>query len=120
MKPKTRIQREVLALSSELPPISDAAKRWAKNKAFRNIGVMQRAPHSHDDGLVRCQCCGNVHILADGVKRLGIVNFSKCPKCGVELYLSQVSKLSKTTDAALCTIVHGLAGIPHYSGGARE
>lgn len=110
MKPKTRIQREVLALSSELPPISDAATRWAKSKPFRNIGVMQRAPHSHDDGLVRCQCCGNVHLLTEGVKRLGRVNFSRCPKCGVELYLSQVAKLSKTTDAALCTIVQSYKG----------
>lgn len=81
-----------------------------KKKAFRNIGVMQRAPHSHDDGLVRCQCCGNVHLLTDGVKRLGRVNFSRCPKCGVELYLSQVSKLSKTTEGALCTIVQSYKG----------
>lgn len=110
MKPKTRIQREVLALSSELPPISDAAKRWAKNKAFRNMGLMQRAPHSHNDGLVRCQCCGDVHLLTDGVKKLGRVNFSKCPKCGVELYLSQIAKLSNTTEAALCTIVQSYKG----------
>ena len=110
MKPKTRIQREVLALSSELPPISDAAKRWAKSKPFRNIGLMRRAPHSTEDGVVRCQCCGNVYILEGGVRMLGRVNFSKCPKCGVELYLSQVAKLSKTTDAALCTIVQAYKG----------
>lgn len=41
---------------------------------------------------------------------LGKVNFSKCPKCGIELYLSQVTKLSKTTDAALCTIVQSYKG----------
>ena len=110
MKPKTRIQREVLALSSELPQISDAATRWAKSRPFRNIGLMRRAPHSTEDGVVRCQCCGNVHLLTDGVKRLGRVNFSRCPKCGVELYLSQVAKLSKTTDAALCTIVQSYKG----------
>lgn len=110
MKPKTRIQREVLALSSELPQISDAATRWAKSRPFRDIGLMQRAPHSTEDGVVRCQCCGNVHLLTDGVKRLGRVNFSRCPKCGVELYLSQVAKLSKTTDAALCTIVQSYKG----------
>lgn len=110
MKPKTRIQCEVLALSSELPQISDAATRWAKSRPFRNIGLMRRAPHSTEDGVVRCQCCGNVHLLTDGVKRLGRVNFSRCPKCGVELYLSQVAKLSKTTDAALCTIVQSYKG----------
>ena len=71
---------------------------------------MRRAPHSTEDGVVRCQCCGNVYILEGGVRRLGRVNFSKCPKCGVELYLSQVSKLSKTTDAALCTIVQSYKG----------
>lgn len=41
---------------------------------------------------------------------LGRVNFSKCPKCGIELYLSQVSKLSKTTEGALCTIVQAYKG----------
>ncbi len=97
-------------MSSELPPISDAAKRWAKNKPFRNIGLMRRAPHSTEDGVVRCQCCGNVYILEGGVRMLGKVNFSKCPKCGIELYLSQVTKLSKTTDAALCTIVQPYKG----------
>lgn len=110
MKPKTRIQREVLALSSELPPISDAATRWAKSRPFRHKGLIQRMQHSTEDGLVRCQCCGNTYLLTDGIKNMGRVNMTKCPKCGIILYLSPVAKLSKTIDTALCTVVQSYKG----------
>lgn len=83
MKPRTKEQKHVLQLSKQLQPISEAAKKYAYEHCFEDIGLYKK------NGWVWCQCCGHSSRLSSSLLGvvLGCENGYECPECGKKLKL---------------------------------
>ncbi len=83
MKPRTKEQKHVLQLSKQLKPISEAAKKYAYEHCFEDIGLYKK------NGWVWCQCCGHSSRLSSSLLgvSLGCENGYECPECGKKLKL---------------------------------
>lgn len=57
MKPRTALERKMVALADKLPPITDRQRRYAYDKCFKPRAVCK--PRKHE---VRCLCCGRVAV----------------------------------------------------------
>lgn len=53
MKPRTKIQKEVAALSKRLPKISEAQKKYAFLHSFEHVGRRSAK------GIITCPECGH-------------------------------------------------------------
>ncbi|MDY5812916.1 MAG: PcfJ domain-containing protein [Bacteroides sp.] len=77
MKPKTKIQKEVVELSNQLPTMTSAQKEWAFRHCFKHFAIRR------GNGTNTCSECGHswksTHILADAVCGCN------CPHCGMKL-----------------------------------
>ena len=81
MKPRTRIERQVVELSGKLPAISEAQKKWAFS-LFPVKGFYLKK------GEVWCQCCGHLEKVLIPVLEVSLqVGSHICPKCGKPLRL---------------------------------
>lgn len=81
MKPRTRFERRVVALSEKLKPISDSQKRWAKNHCFDHNAYMSA-------GWLWCTECGKYWMdieAKDGDKTV-------CPYCQAKLEVKKSQK----------------------------
>lgn len=83
MKPRTKEQKYVLQLSKQLKPISEAAKKYAYEHCFEDIGLYKK------NGWVWCQCCGHSSRLSSSLLgvALGCENGYECQECGKKLKL---------------------------------
>lgn len=87
MKPTTRIQKEVAALSAKLRPITEVQCNWAFRHCFEHYVVAMKS------GVNTCMECGNSWKSKSQLAEV-IVNKSTCPKCGMELKVTQTLKRS--------------------------
>ena len=79
MKARTRIEREVLKMAEELPPVTEAQKRWGFN-LFKKNGIYWKK------GLVWCQCCGHVDKVGKSELAVSLeLEQHVCPHCGAVL-----------------------------------
>lgn len=81
MKPRTRLEKRVVALSEKLKPISDAQKRWAKKHCFDHNAYMSA-------GWLWCTECGKYWMdieAKDGDKTV-------CPYCQAKLEVKKSRK----------------------------
>ena len=83
MKPRTKEQKYILQLSKQLKPISEAAKKYAYEHCFEDIGLYK------ENGWVWCQCCGHSSRLSSSLLgvALGCENGYECQECGKKLKL---------------------------------
>lgn len=77
MRPRTKLQKEVVALSKRLPKISDTQKRYAFRHCFDHIGRRTAK------GIITCTECG--HGWKGDGELVDTVCGCTCPHCGMEL-----------------------------------
>lgn len=82
MKPKTKLQKQVVELSRKLPPLTKAQKQYAVTGLFERLGYYWKK------GEVWCQCCGYVDHITKPMLAVSIgVESHVCPNCGADLRL---------------------------------
>lgn len=104
MKPKNNRQREVVALSAALPPISEIQKQWAFEHCFSKKAFLCK-------GQMWCSVCGNI-IDAAAISPLGAVLCGEnivCPHCGKKLKVepSRRQKFEEKYYYTILTTCHG-------------
>lgn len=101
MKPKTKIQKEVVRLSATLNPISDKQIDWAYKHCIEHIAYRTK------NGTMTCSDCGHVwhsnSTLADSLYGC------RCPICGAELKVHETRKrtLNQTRYFSVITTFKG-------------
>lgn len=102
MKPTTRIQKEVAALSAKLRPITKAQRTWAFRNCFGHYVVAMKS------GVNTCMECGHSWKSENQLAEV-IVNKATCPKCGMELKVIQSLKRAFEESAyfAVVTTIRG-------------
>lgn len=84
MKPKTKIQKEVVALSKRLSPISEAQKKYAFLHSFEHVGRRSAK------GIITCTECG--HQWQGNGALTDTICGCTCPHCGMELKVHTTRK----------------------------
>lgn len=84
MKPKTKIQKEVAALSERLPHISEAQKKYAFLHSFEHVGRRSAK------GIITCTECG--HQWQGNGALTDTLCGCTCPHCGMELKVHTTRK----------------------------
>lgn len=99
MKPRNDRQREVVALSATLPPITEAQKRWAFEHCFSRKAFLCK-------GEAWCSACGGI-IDASTVSPLMVTLCGEtitCPHCGRKLKVEN-SRKKKHSEKWYCTVL---------------
>lgn len=93
MKPRTKRERLVVELSSKLPAITEAQKRWGKKNCFKHYAFRCK-----DE--IWCSECGKMWVDTEGQKDGAVY----CPYCGEKLEV-KVSRKKKDNIDNYLTIV---------------
>lgn len=109
MKPTTRIQKEVAALSAKLRPITEVQHNWAFRHCFEHHVVAMKS------GVNTCMECGHSWKSKSQLAEV-IVNKATCPKCGMELKVTQTLKRTFEESAyfAIVTTTRGWQVVRMY------
>lgn len=112
MRPKNDRQREVVALSATLPPITEAQKRWAFEHCFAKKAFLCKRK-------AWCSCCGGI-IDAHTVSPLIVTVCGEaivCPHCGRRLKVENSRKLKHKEKwyYTILTTCHGYQVCRNYS-----
>lgn len=109
MKPTTRIQKEVVALSAKLRPITEVQHNWAFRHCFEHHVVAMKS------GVNTCMECGHSWKSKSQLAEV-IVNKATCPKCGMELKVTQTLKRTFEESAyfAIVTTIRGWQVVRMY------
>lgn len=84
MKPRTRIQKEVVRLSSGLPKLTDKQKAYAFEHCFKHHAYRTKG------GTITCSECG--HRWKGGHTLAETICGCSCPHCGKELEILDTRK----------------------------
>lgn len=84
MKPRTRIQKEVVRLSSGLPELTDKQKAYAFEHCFKHHAYRTKG------GTITCSECG--HRWKGGHTLAETICGCSCPHCGKELEILDTRK----------------------------
>lgn len=84
MKPRTRIQKEVVRLSSGLPELTDKQKAYAFEHCFKHHAYRTKG------GIITCSECG--HRWKGGHTLAETICGCNCPHCGKELEILDTRK----------------------------
>ncbi|MCD8193556.1 MAG: PcfJ domain-containing protein [Tannerellaceae bacterium] len=91
MKPKTKLQKQVIELSQQLPSITVEQKEWAFRYCFEHKGYKTKKG-------IACLDCG--HRWKDSNHELLIkIDGCTCPKCGTKLQVLETRKRKDRQDA---------------------
>lgn len=109
MKPRTRIQKEIVGLGKRLSDLSDTQKAYAFQHCFKHYG------RRTTKGIIHCTECGHSwkegHTLADAVCGC------RCPHCGTELEILNTRKrvFRDTEYFSVITACKGYQVLRHFS-----
>lgn len=115
MKPKTKMQREIVKLSKTLPKITPKQEQWAYDNCFDKTAFYSK-------GNAWCSHCGK-YFPIDGTSELievmsgGVTgNKTKCPHCGTTLHIkvSLKQKLEEKWYYAIITTCKGYQVCRHF------
>lgn len=84
MKPKTKLQKQVVVLSKRLPKLTEIQKIYAFRHCFEHIGRRTAK------GIISCTECG--HQWQGGGALIDTVCDCTCPQCGMELNIQTTRK----------------------------
>lgn len=84
MKPRTKLQKEVIALSKRLPNITETQKTYAYRHCFDHIGRRTAK------GIITCTECG--HVWQGDGELIDTVCGCTCPYCATELKIHTTRK----------------------------
>lgn len=99
MRPRNRRQREVVELSTTLPPITDRQRQWAYTHCFPKVGYQCK-------GEIWCTACGGIFgaEASDLSAALGVTGKAVCPHCGTRLTV-EVNRRKKVQTKYYFTVV---------------
>lgn len=99
MRPRSKRQREVVDLSTTLPPITDRQRRWAYTHCFPKVGYQCK-------GEIWCTACGGIFgaEASDLSAALGVTGKAVCPYCGARLTV-EVNRRKKVRTKYYFTVV---------------
>lgn len=109
MKPKTKLQKEVVILSSKLPSITDHQKMWAQRKCFIHEGFLRAKK-------IWCTECGNVFEAKESHLSYSLLG-ADCPCCGKHLNITDSRKRVYSPQCVYFTIITTIQGfqvLRHY------
>lgn len=112
MRPRNDRQREVVALSATLPPVSESQKRWAFEHCFARKAFLCKRK-------AWCSVCGG-DIDASAISPLGVLLFGEtvvCPHCGTKLKVenSRKQKHEEKWYYTIITTCHGYQVCRNFS-----
>lgn len=82
MKPKTKLQKQVIEMSKHLSSLTETQQTYPYEHFFKSIGFYWKK------GEVWCQCCGHVDDVLQPMLAVSIgVGSHICPQCGANLKL---------------------------------
>ena len=84
MKPKTRIQKEIIRLSANLPELTDTQRTYAFRHCFKHYGRRTAK------GIITCTECG--HAWKSGHSLADTLCGCTCPNCGTALEIVDTRK----------------------------
>lgn len=106
MKPKSKLERDMLALAQKLPPITEKQRQYAYDHCFT-----PRAVYKIRKGEVRCLCCGQTAVYPKAYIEACIdVEEYDCPYCGKSTGIEQLTKETKTRETKFFTILTTFRG----------
>ena len=79
MKPRSKKQQEILALSGQLRPLTPSQKKWAFNHTIDHYAYRLKS------GMATCMDCGHEW------KEVGF-GIYKCPKCGARVEIKNTTE----------------------------
>lgn len=94
MRPRTGVEKEVVALSSTLPLITDKEENEAR---------MSHCHMYHSNASSWCDHCG--HVWKQDVKNGSKKKWFKCPHCGTRLYIRRVTRKTISHDYYYFTLI---------------
>lgn len=97
MNPKTKLQREVVALNDKLPNITKKQRQWALENCLEHEAIRLKSRKTY------CLDCGHQWI-EDASPLLTSIDGCVCPACGRKLKVRQTRK-QKFSDAAYFCII---------------
>lgn len=96
MKPRTKLQFEVVRLSKDLSPISNTQKEWAFNKCLKHVAYRTKS-------RISCLDCGHTWDPKDTKKKC------VCPSCKKKLEIVDTRKL-KLDQKTIFTVIETYCG----------
>lgn len=106
MKPRTKLEHDILALAVKLPEITERQRRWAFDNCFKGRAVVW--PRKRQ---VRCMCCGETavydKVYIDSFLREGQYD---CPYCGKTMDAERHEKDTKWTEYRHFTVLTTFRG----------
>ena len=102
MKPKTKLQKQVVRLSSKLPALSDNQTAWAIKKCFDMEGF-------HRAKKIWCTECGEVFEAKESDLLYSLVG-ADCPCCGKHLKVESSRKRVYSPQPTYFTIITTIKG----------
>ncbi|MFV0392420.1 MAG: PcfJ domain-containing protein [Paludibacteraceae bacterium] len=108
MKPKTKLQKQVLELSRHLAPISKIQSEYGINKCFKPTGYLRKKS-------IWCLECGNTWQLEENHLSVSLLG-TNCPNCGKELKIikSTKQKFSESYYCSIHTVKDGFQVLRHF------
>ena len=82
MKPKTKKQKEIIALSGQLRPLTTPQKKWAFNNTIDHYAYRLK------NGKAVCMSCGHEWTADEGM--------ATCPHCGIKVKVEICRQLSSS------------------------
>lgn len=78
MKPKTKIQKQLVKMAGQLPKLTDVQIRWGMDR-------FSKKAYFNKDGKIWCQNCGSVYRVTGSMLALSIgVGSDNCQECGCQ------------------------------------
>lgn len=93
MKPRTKLEKRVVALSEKLKPVTEAQKRWAKKKCFDHNAYMEA-------GWLWCNECGKYWMDIDAKNGDKTV----CPYCQAKLEVKKSRKKKENVETYMTVV----------------
>lgn len=105
MKPKTKLQKEVVEMSKKLSPLTEVQKEYPYKRLFSKVGYYMKK------GEVWCQCCGYIDEVLEPMLAVSIgVGSHICPGCGSSLKLEHWNKKKCSNESRNYSIVQSFKG----------
>lgn len=109
MKPRTKLQKEVVKLITKLPSITAAQRKWAEKKSFTPEGFCSGK-------RVWCAECGNTFDAKSSQLSYSLLG-TDCPCCGKHLEIRSSRKRKHSPQNIYFTIITTISGfqvLRHY------
>lgn len=108
MKPKTKLQKQVDALRTKLPEITEKQRQWAIDHCFEHRGYLRK-------NTVWCTECGHTWQPSEGHLILVLTDLC-CPHCGTKLKVTSSRKQKENINEyyTVITTSRGFQVLRHY------